>query len=149
LNQLDLEMTVHPQRIAHYLGGRELRRIRTATQLRKAVEAGLPVKSLEDLARYMAGSKRAATELKHQIVPKTTLQRRTRLTPHESERLERFARMVALAEQVWEDRALAREFLTSPQPQLDGERPVDLSRSDLGTRQVEDLLLKLEYALPV
>ena len=41
------------------------------------------------------------------------------------------------------------EFLLSAQPQLDGERPVDLARSDLGARQVEQLLMKLEYALPV
>jgi uncharacterized protein (DUF2384 family) len=33
-----------------------------------------------------------------------------------SERLERLARMTALAEKVWEDPKLAHEFLTSPQP---------------------------------
>jgi uncharacterized protein (DUF2384 family) len=57
--------------------------------------------------------------------------------------------MTALAEEVWEDPALAHEFLSSAQPQLGGERPVDLARNDLGTRQVEDLLWKLEYSLPV
>jgi uncharacterized protein (DUF2384 family) len=56
--------------------------------------------------------------------------------------------MTALAEDTWEDRALAREFLTSPQPQLDGDRPVDLARSDLGTRQVEEILRAIEYGLP-
>jgi uncharacterized protein (DUF2384 family) len=53
-----------------------------------------------------------------------------------------------MAESVWEDKALAREFLTSPQPQLGGARPVELARSDLGSRQVEQLLNGLEYALP-
>jgi uncharacterized protein (DUF2384 family) len=56
--------------------------------------------------------------------------------------------MIALAEAVWEDGVLAHEFLTSAQPQLGGERPVDLSRSDLGTREVELLLMKIEYSLP-
>jgi putative toxin-antitoxin system antitoxin component (TIGR02293 family) len=83
-------------------------------------------------------------------VPKATLhRRRRRLSPEDSERLERLARLAALAEEVWEDPTLASEFLTSPQPQLGGERPVDLSRSDLGARQVEQLLMKLAYALPV
>jgi uncharacterized protein (DUF2384 family) len=50
---------------------------------------------------------------------------------------------------VWEEPALAHEFLMSEQPQLDDERPVDLARSDLGTRQVEELLLRLEYSIPV
>ena len=63
--------------------------------------------------------------------------------------MERLARMTALAEAVWENQVLAHEFLTSPQPQLAGERPVDLAMSDLGTREVEDLLFRLEYSLPV
>jgi len=67
----------------------------------------------------------------------------------ERARLERLARITALAESVWEDKALAHEFLTSPQPQLSGWRPVDLVRSDLDARGVEDLLLRLEYSLPV
>ncbi len=65
-----------------------------------------------------------------------------------SERLERLARMTVLAEEVWEDAELAHEFLTSPQPQLGGARPTDLARTDLGTRQVEELLNRIEYSLP-
>ncbi|HSL82600.1 MAG TPA: MbcA/ParS/Xre antitoxin family protein [Thermoanaerobaculia bacterium] len=64
-----------------------------------------------------------------------------------SERLERLARMTALAEEVWEDAELAHEFLTSPQPQLGGASPADLARSDLGTRQVEELLRRIEHSL--
>jgi uncharacterized protein (DUF2384 family) len=30
---------------------------------------------------------------------------------------------------VWEDTTLADEFLSNPQPQLDGERPLDLAHS--------------------
>lgn len=66
-----------------------------------------------------------------------------------SERLKRLAPMTAQAEEVWGDAALAHEFLTSVQPQLGGERPMDLTYSDLGARQVERLLMKIEYALPV
>jgi len=68
---------------------------------------------------------------------------------NESKRLQRLARITALAEEVWDVPALAHEFLTSPQPQLGGERPVDLARNELGTRQVEGLLFKLEHSLPV
>jgi putative toxin-antitoxin system antitoxin component (TIGR02293 family) len=64
-------------------------------------------------------------------------------------RLERLARMTALAEQVWEDRALAHQFLNAAQPQLGGERPIILAQTEEGARQVERLLLKLEYSLPV
>jgi len=145
-------MTVNAPAVARILGGERTlhRQVRTVDDLRAVVEGGLTVEALERTVRRVLGEGRAATELKHRIVPKTTLQRRQgRLSFEESERLERLARLAALAEEVWEDPGLAREFLASPQPQLGGERPVDLARSDLGTREVEDLLFKLEYSLPV
>ena len=144
-------MTVSATSVARILGGESIlgRRVRTLTDLRRLVEAGLPVASLTQVVRRLARSERAAADLKYRLVPKATLhRRRLRLSAEESERLERLARITALAEWVWEDAELANEFLTSAQPQLGGERPVDLARSDLGARQVEELLLKLEYALP-
>jgi putative toxin-antitoxin system antitoxin component (TIGR02293 family) len=145
-------VTLKPSAVARVLGGEATlhRRVRTVDDLRRAVEGGLTLEALDRTVRRVLGEGRAATELKHRLVPKTTLQRRRRrLSLPESERLERLARMTALAEEVWEAPALAHEFLTSPQPQLGGECPVNLARSDLGTRQVEDLLFKLEYSLPV
>ncbi|MBV9774661.1 MAG: DUF2384 domain-containing protein [Gemmatimonadetes bacterium] len=143
-------MLIDARKVARILGGEGTlgKRIRTVNELRRAVETGLSVEALDSVVHYVSHDERSATELKYRIVPKTTLQRRQRLTSEESQRLERLARMTAQAEQVWEDRALAHEFLTSPQPQLGDERPVDLARSDLGTREVEDLLAKLEYGLP-
>jgi putative toxin-antitoxin system antitoxin component (TIGR02293 family) len=126
------------------------RRIRNVDDLRHAVEAGLPVAALEHTVAHVAGEGTAALELKHQIVPRTTLQRRgARLSLEESQRLERLARMVALAEFVWEDSERATEFLTNAQPQLGGHRPMDLVRTDLGTRQVEALLYGLEHSLTI
>lgn len=138
--------------IANLLGGERMlkRSVTTLEDLRQAVDSGLPVASLRRVVRRVAGGVDAETELTHRLVPRTTLQRRgQRLSPRESEHLERLARMTVLAEHVWEDAAQAHEFLTSPQPQLGDRRPVDLAASDLGTRQVEELLMKLEYALPV
>ncbi|MGI9091755.1 MAG: antitoxin Xre/MbcA/ParS toxin-binding domain-containing protein, partial [Gemmatimonadaceae bacterium] len=71
------------------------------------------------------------------------------LSPEESERLERAARLTALAEWVWESRGAAQRFLTTPHPMLDGRSPIELAATDLGARRVEDLLWKLEYSLPV
>ncbi|HEX9636235.1 MAG TPA: antitoxin Xre/MbcA/ParS toxin-binding domain-containing protein [Acidobacteriota bacterium] len=144
-------MTVSATSVARILGGESIlgRRVRTLADLRRLVEAGLPVASLTQVVRRLARSESAAADLKYRLVPKATLhRRRLRLSAEESERLERLARITALAEWVWEDAELANEFLTSAQPQLGGERPVDLARSDLGARQVEELLMKLEYALP-
>ncbi|HET6228898.1 MAG TPA: antitoxin Xre/MbcA/ParS toxin-binding domain-containing protein [Longimicrobiaceae bacterium] len=144
-------MTVTAQNVARILGGNRTfgKRIVTVADLRRAVEGGLPVTALDQVVSYVIGTGPGAAELRHSIVPKTTLRRRLRLSAEESERLERLARMTALAEQVWESADLAHEFLTSPQPQLGDERPIDLARSDLGTREVEEVLMRIEYSLPV
>lgn len=144
-------MLVPVERIAETLGGKRVlgRRVASLPDLMESVERGLPLAALDRVVGRLVPEGPAATELRHRIVPKTTLARRTdRLSQEESERLERLARLTALAEDVWEDEDSAREFLTNPQPQLDGERPVDLVRSELGVRRVEDLLWALEYSLP-
>ena len=66
-----------------------------------------------------------------------------------SDGVERLSRITALAERVWGDGDLAREFLSSAQPQLGNARPVDLARSDSGALRVEKLLLGIEHSLPV
>jgi len=141
---------VNAPAVARILGGNSVlhRRVKSLADLRLVVEHGLPVGALERTVAHFELEPAMASELKHGIVPKTTLQRRTRLTLEESERLERLARLAALAEEVWESPSLAREFLVTAQPQLDGERPVDLARTDLGARQVEQLLMRIEHALP-
>ena len=144
-------MTIDAQRVAELLGGERTLKsnVRTVDELRRLVEGGLPTRTLQLVVQRVAGKGRLAREIKFQIVPRTTLQRRkTRLSVRESEHVERLARMTVLAEVVWENPELAHEFLTSAQPQLGGERPVDLARGDLGTRQVEQLLQRIEYALP-
>jgi putative toxin-antitoxin system antitoxin component (TIGR02293 family) len=144
-------MLIHAARVADLMGGAQTlgREIRTIGELRQAVEDGLPVSALDRVVHHVSRDHRSAAELKYRIIPRSTLRRRQRLSPQESQWLERLARMVVLAEEVWEDATLAHEFLTSAQPQLEGERPVDLARSDLGTREVEALMTKIEYALPV
>lgn len=144
-------MTVSAAHVARILGGERTlgRRVRSLDDLRRLVEAGLPVAALAKVVAHVADAGAAAGQLRYRIVPKATLhRRRSVLTLEESERLERLARVTALAEDVWEDEALAHEFLREAQPQLGGERPLDLVRSELGARQVEELLMKLEYALP-
>ena len=144
-------MAVSVAEVTRIMGGERTlgRRVRTTDDLRRAVEEGLPVETLGKVVAHVAGSDIAAGQLKYRIVPRATLhRRRTHLSLEESERVERLARVAALAEQVWEDEALAHEFLRSPQPQLGGQQPMDLVRTDLGARQVEELLMKLEYGLP-
>lgn len=138
--------------VVETLGGARLlrARVRTLMDLAQLVSNGLPFRSLRAVAeRYPEPYRRRIEQL---VVPRTTLQRREAsgvLSPEESERLERVARLSALAEYVWESRDAAQQWLTTPLPLLGNEVPLDLAATDLGARRVEDVLWKLEHSLPV
>ena len=128
------------------LGGERVlgRRVRVMDDLRRAVIEGLPVAALAELVRHVG-----RPELRYRVVPKATLHRRkTKLSLEESERLERLARVIALAEHVWENQEHAKIFLVNKQARLGGETPLDMARTELGAREVEELLWQIEYSLP-
>ncbi len=143
-------MTVDVARVARILGGETVlrHRINSLADLQQVVAEGLPVRALDETARYIAGSGRAATALKDRLVPRATRSRRTRLKLAESERVERLARLMAMAEQVWEDNEDAVAFMTEPHAMLDSKSPLEMAETELGARRVERLLMRLEYNLP-
>jgi putative toxin-antitoxin system antitoxin component (TIGR02293 family) len=116
-----------------------------------AVENGLPRSALRHVAASIAGDDKAKiSALEFGVVPKTTLERRaTKLTVAESERTERLARLFVQARRALGSEPEAREFMTTPHPQLDGRSPVETARTDLGTRRTERILTALEYGLAV
>ena len=81
------------------------------------------------------------------MVSPATYKRGERLSPAASERAERLARVAALARQALGDADAARSWLTEPHPML-GAFPIEVAATDLGARQVERLLLNIEYGLP-
>jgi len=85
----------------------------------------------------------------NRIVPEATFKcRRDRLSAAESERTERMARVVANAEYVWDNREDARRFLPTAHPGLGGKTPIDAAMTELGARQVEEILGKIFHGLP-
>src|SRR5262249_32496518 len=114
--------------------------------LRDRVEAGLPYSALE---RLLAALLPPAGEGARLIaIPRRTRAGRKRegkLHPDESDRLLRAARIFSLAAGLFEgDRDAARRWLAEPQPGLGGERPIDLVRTDVGAREVEKVIGRLE-----
>jgi len=73
----------------------------------------------------------------------------TRLTAEESARTERLARVVALAEALWNDDEETRAFLSRPHALLGDRSPLDVASTELGARRVEQLLHSAEHGLPL
>lgn len=138
--------TVEPGKIAQVLGLR--RRVTSIEQLEQQVEAGLPKASLGAVARHVYGTSPDAAALMQRVVPSATFHRRgSGLKPHEGERVERLARVVATAEQVWDSAEDARVFLSTAHPMLGAKRPIEVAVTELGARRVENLLWSLFHGV--
>jgi putative toxin-antitoxin system antitoxin component (TIGR02293 family) len=119
-------------------------------EIRRAVEDGLSVEAVTELqAELKRIGVRRPSEYVEAIVTRATRQRRDRLKPEEGERLLRVAKIIALALDVWGDEEDAGAFLTSPHALLGGAKPIDRALSEMGARQVEDLLYGMDLGLPV
>jgi len=143
---------VDAKRIADVMGGRSVlgKRVSSLEQLEELVGEGLPKTALRLAVRRVFLAAREANRYMYRIVPEATYKRRSgRLKASESERAERIARVIAAAEAVWGDQNDAREWLTKPHPELGDRAPIDCALSELGARQVESLLDRLQYGLPV
>ncbi|MDN5848308.1 MAG: DUF2384 domain-containing protein [Nitrococcus sp.] len=73
--------------------------------------------------------------------------RPARLTPAQGDRLYRLARIVAMAEEVFEDMERAYRWLREPQRGLGERVPLSLLITEAGAREVEDLLGRIEYGI--
>jgi putative toxin-antitoxin system antitoxin component (TIGR02293 family) len=85
-------------------------------------------------------------------IPPRTLARRKeagRLQADESDRLLRLARIVGLAIQLFEGGlGEARAWLLSPHAALGGQVPLAFAASEVGAREVENLIGRLEHGIP-
>jgi putative toxin-antitoxin system antitoxin component (TIGR02293 family) len=118
------------QPISRILG---LKPLGSVGELETAVAAGLPKRSVSRLAARLYPDAREAIRYRSTIVPLATWKRRsTRLSPAESERTERIARILALSDYVWDDEDASRRWMFTPHPELDGRAPADAARTELG-----------------
>lgn len=142
---------MEPQNTGIVLGGRRVlgKTVTSLLELNDAVEKGLPKATLRIVVQRVFSDKAEQRAMMHRIVPEATYKRRRdRLSPAESERTERLARVVAIAEEVWQDREQARRFLTTPHPEIGGKTPLDAALTELGARQAEEVMARIVYGLP-
>jgi putative toxin-antitoxin system antitoxin component (TIGR02293 family) len=137
-------------RIAEVMGGPRVlgRRIASWADLDEAVAAGLPRAALDALVQHVS-SPADSIRLKYRIVPKATYQRSVQLNPAHSQRAERLARVFAMAEGIWHDEAEARRFMNTPHLELNGRTPLDVAMTEVGARQVEEVIERGRHGLPV
>jgi putative toxin-antitoxin system antitoxin component (TIGR02293 family) len=86
----------------------------------------------------------------HLAISRATLHRRKtagRLDSGESDRVLRYARLLGLALTTMESLEAARQWLATPQIGLDGAVPLAFAETEVGAREVEDLLTRIEFSV--
>jgi putative toxin-antitoxin system antitoxin component (TIGR02293 family) len=119
-------------------------------ELLERIKKGLGYNSWECFIRNTDLRKEDATNLV-QISPRTLSRRKEegRLHPDESDRLIRAARIFALTSELFDGNVdSARKWLTAAQPALGGSTPIEYASTDVGAREVESLIGRLEHGIP-
>jgi len=117
-------------------------------QVIESVRRGLP---FSELTALQASLDVPLEKLAPKVgISKATLHRRKndgRLGPEESDRVMRFARLVGRAIAVFGTAENARRWLWSRQFGLGGAVPLDYAETEIGAREVEDLLGRIDQGV--
>src|SRR5579872_6866152 len=141
-------MTNELRAVVAELGGEQVlgRDFSSDHDMREAIREGFPPAVVEGLMRASGLTlKELASAL--DLSPRSLQRRRRsgRLARYESDRLYRFARIVALADEFLGDHEKAIRWLKRPNRALGGIAPVEALDTELGARQVENVLGRIAY----
>ena len=124
-------------------------RVSRPQDLVQQVEAGFSYTAFEKLLRLLLKSGQELAKLLD--IPARTLTRRKqagRFSAKESERLLRLSKLLEASAELFEgDREGAVAWLGSPNRALGGETPLALSKTEIGAREVENLIGRLEHGV--
>jgi putative toxin-antitoxin system antitoxin component (TIGR02293 family) len=121
----------------------------SSVALAKTLKAGLPLAKLLHFQKVATLPWRSIAAVL-QLPPRTLARRKAagRLNQDESERLLRLALLFDKATELFEgDRAGAAHWLQSPCKALGQLTPLELAETEIGAREVEDLIGRLEFGV--
>ncbi len=136
--------------VAEKLGGKKVlkRQVRSDLDLVAAIQRGLPTGAVEEVLRSGLFEPSEVYEL---VVARRTLahrkEKRQPLSPEQSDRLARVVRVAERAEEALGNREKAARWLRKPNRSIQGKRPIDLLKSDIGARMVERALGRIEHGV--
>jgi putative toxin-antitoxin system antitoxin component (TIGR02293 family) len=118
------------------------------TDLIRQIQKGLRFAELETLQNSMdLPFEQLAAKL---CISRSTLQRRKaagRLSPEESDKVVRLSRLLEHATTVFGDVEKARAWLKHPQYGLGGAVPLEYAQTEVGAREVDNLLGRIDYSV--
>jgi putative toxin-antitoxin system antitoxin component (TIGR02293 family) len=138
------------EQVSELLGGRKVlgRKLHSQLELVSLLREGLPYEALEAVTSKLNISIEMASSAL-QLARRTLARRKesNRLDGLESERIVRLADIAAHAVTVLGGTEQATRWLTTPNLALGGVVPLTLLDTDVGTRAVDDVLLRVEHGV--
>ena len=119
----------------------------SGTDMVRLVRRGLPVGAVQFV---LDTGRLTPAELDQVVLPRKTLANRRKLgtlTPEQSDRLVRVARVLAAAEETFGGQEKAGLWLRRPTTALAGEPPLHRLDTDEGSREVETLLGRIGHGI--
>ena len=111
----------------------------------ETVEAGVPV---DTMTNFVSASGVELKDIYDIVIPARTLKhrrsRRQSLSPDESDKLARLVRVFDQAVSVFGESDPARTWLHTPKKRFSGRTPLQMLRTDLGGRMVEEMLGQID-----
>ncbi len=117
-------------------------------ELALALRSGLSYATITQLVKHTGFSALrifAAVNLSARTMERRKKQRK--LSTDESQKIARFARVVALGDAVFEDPQVTSRWLERSNTALGGLLPMELLDTEEGAREVESVLRRLEYGI--
>ena len=113
-----------------------------------AIRNGLPFSALEKLAKVLELSGTQVSAVLG-IAPRTLARRKRQrhLSPVESDRVYRVARIAQLALEMFGEIGKTRRWLNGPNRALAGAIPLTMLDTEIGARRVEEVLLHINYGI--
>ncbi len=113
-----------------------------------SIEAGLPLGAISD---FVAASGLQLKDVYEVVIPARTLKhRRDRKEPlnlDESDKFARLVRVYAFAVKVFADKERGLRWLTKPKHRFAGRTPIQMLRTELGGRMVEEMLVQIDEGI--
>ena len=137
------------QAIVDVLGGkRALGHYPESTaDFRHLVLEGIPFAAVQAVAETYGLTQEALAGLLGASQRNLARRRSGRLTAEESDRLYRFARVLAHAVEIFEAPTRVSEWLRAPNRALGKATPLQLLDTDIGVQQVDDVLGRIEHGI--
>jgi putative toxin-antitoxin system antitoxin component (TIGR02293 family) len=112
------------------------------------IKEGLTIEMMSALTANLDITEKHLAKVAGLSISTLAIRKKTgRLKPTESERIMRVDRIFRRAMEVFKDQSIAKRWIKSPAKALGGIAPIDFTETDIGAREVENLLGRIEYGV--